>query len=191
MRLNNGVCQCECRKRAILNNRIQAIPERFRGCRLESYLPKNPCQSQALQRINGNPQGSYAICGAYGSGKTHLATAQYVRLLETDRPTLFFSMAELMAELRTAETRSDYVCIVRDRVRYAEKFHLFIDDIDKFKVTDFKFEVMFDLIDTIYKRNLGLTVTSNYGFRDLVEFEKVHPAIVRRIDDACRLVELR
>lgn len=103
---------------------------------------------------------------------------------------MLLTMADLLSELRRAELERDYVSLVMDRVHYAESFHLFIDDIDKFKVTDFKFEVLFDLIDTIYRRKLGLTVTSNYGLRELVERERLHPAVVRRIDDICVSCEI-
>ncbi len=36
----------------------------------------------------------------------------------------------------------------------------------------------------------GLTVTGNYSMRDLIEHERMHLAIVRRLDDMCRVVEL-
>ena len=34
----------------------------------------------------------------------------------------------------------------------------------------------------------GLSI--NYSMRDLVEHERMHPAIVRRLDDMCRVVEV-
>jgi hypothetical protein len=63
-------------------------------------------------------------------------------------------------------------------------------EVDKLKPTDFKTEVLFDLVDSLYQQNHGLTVTSNYSMRDLVERERLHPAIVRRLDDMCRIVEM-
>ena len=69
-------------------------------------------------------------------------------------------------------------------------YHLFWDDIDKLKPTDFKTEVLFDLVDTLYRQTHCLTVTSNYSLRDLIEQERMHPAIVRRLDDMCTVVEL-
>ena len=57
-------------------------------------------------------------------------------------------------------------------------------------VYDFKTEVLFDLVDSLYRQKHGLAVTGNYSMRDLVEHERVHPAIVRRLDDMCRVVEI-
>ena len=75
--------------------------------------------------------------------------------------------------------------MIVDRVRYSDDFHLFLDDVDKFKVTDFKNETLFDLFDTIYRRNLSITLTSNWDLRMLVENERLDSAVVRRIDDLC------
>jgi DNA replication protein DnaC len=69
-------------------------------------------------------------------------------------------------------------------------YHFFWDDIDKLKPTDFKTEVLFELVDALYRRKHGLTVTANYSLKDLVERERMHPAIVRRLDDMCRVIQI-
>ncbi len=134
---------------------------------------------------------SYFLAGPYGKGKTHLATAQYVQLVRLEMPCMFLTMGELLNELRLAELNQDsYYCQVREKCRYADRFHLFIDDIDKFKPTDFKAEALFDLIDTIYKRNIMLTITSNYTLTELSAIQSIHPSVIRRIDDICEVIEL-
>lgn len=185
-----GVIRCECQKRKIINARLADIPKRFRNCAFANYLPNNGRQQKALDQVAGEFTASYFIHGDYAQGKTHLATAQYVQLIRIERAALFFTMAELMAELRKSEMDADYFCLVRQRARHADSFHLFIDDIDKFKITDFKFEVLFDLIDSIYKRSLTLTVTSNCALSQLTNVAGVHPSIVRRLDDLCMAVEV-
>lgn len=186
----NGVARCECQKRKAAAQKLQQIPARFRDCSFVNYTPVDTRQHTALTQIAGDFTSSFFIHGDYARGKTHLATAQYAKLVDIERSCEFLSMAELLTELRRSEMDAEYFCTVRHRVRSAEKFHLFIDDIDKFKVTDFKLEVLFDLFDTLYKRSLGLTVTSNHGLRELANSGAVHPSIVRRIDDICEVVEL-
>jgi hypothetical protein len=39
-------------------------------------------------------------------------------------------------------------------------------------------------------RKHGLTVTGNLTLRDLVDRERLHPAIVRRVDDMCAVLEV-
>lgn len=190
IRLPGGVARCECQKRRASAEKLQQIPERFRNATFANYVPTDSRQDAALAKISGDFTRSFFIHGEYARGKTHLATAQYAKLVEIERSCEFLGMAELLAELRRSELDSEYFCTVRQRVRSADRFHLFIDDIDKFKVTDFKFEVLFDLFNTLYKRNLGLTITSNYSLRELASNGAVHPSIVRRIDDICDVVEL-
>lgn len=188
--LPGGVKRCECQKRKVLNQKLSEIPSRFRNASLANYVPMDEVQQKALQAVSVKLSGSFFFHGSYARGKTHLATAQYIAQVQLERPCLFLSMAELVSELRKSELDSDYFCVVRQRVRHADPFHLFIDDIDKFKATEFKTEVLFDLFDTLYKRELGLTVTSNYSLSDLQASESLHPAIVRRIDDMCQAVEV-
>ncbi len=57
-------------------------------------------------------------------------------------------------------------------------------------MTDFKTGVLFDLVDSLYRLKHGLTVTVDHSMRDLIEHERMHPAIVRRLDDMCRVVEV-
>lgn len=184
-----GVKRCECSKRRIYAQQLEQIPERFRDASLENYVPMDPQQEAALKTILARPGGSFFLWGAYGRGKTHLATAQYKALILAGQSCAWRSMGELLTELTAATTR-DETSRVLQAARYSDSFHLFVDDVDKFKTTEFKHEALFDLADTLYKRKLGLTVTSNYGLRFLVETERVHPAIVRRIDDMCRAVEV-
>ncbi len=83
------------------------------------------------------------------------------------------------------------LCDVEPSIAAASRrtlYHLFWDDIDNLKLTDFKTEVLSDLVDSLYRQNHGLTVTGNYSMRDLVEHERMHPAIVRRLDDMCRVI---
>jgi DNA replication protein DnaC len=69
-------------------------------------------------------------------------------------------------------------------------YHLFWDDIDKIKPTEFKAEVLFELVDSLYRRKHGLTITANYSLHDLVARDRMHQAIVRRLDDMCKVIQL-
>ena len=185
-----GVAECQCRRENVALAKMRAIPARFRASSLDNYEPADQMQTEAKLAVKSEPFGNFFLFGGYGRGKTHLAVAQYKIMIGADKPCMFFTMADLLAELRMAEMRltEDSICLIRERVKYAENFHLFIDDIDKFKVTDFKFEVLFDLINTAYSRGCGLTITSNLDLAGLTHL--LDPSIVRRIDDSCKAVEV-
>ena len=59
---------------------------------------------------------------------------------------------ELVEELRRAEFDEDFVSPVIVAASRRVPYHLFWDDIDKLKLTDFKTEVLFDLVDSLHYR---------------------------------------
>ncbi len=185
-----GVAECICRKAKIKQSRLRSIPERFRDCSFENYRPKDDLEDRALAVMVANPGGSYLLHGRYGHGKTHLAVAQYRVLISAGELCMFLSMSEILLDLRKHGIDSSYFSQLLDRVQNAESFHLFIDDMDKFKPTEFKGEALFDLIDTVYRRKLAITVTTNLGLVGLIEMGRLDSSIVRRLDDICKAVEL-
>jgi DNA replication protein DnaC len=130
------------------------------------------------------------VTGAYGNGKTHLLYAQYRELVLAGKIRCHVrTTRELVEELRRAELDEGFISPVVASALCSEPYHLFWDDIDKLKLTDFKTEVPFDLVDTLYRQKHGLTITGDYSMRELVERERMHPAIFRRLDAMCVAVE--
>jgi DNA replication protein DnaC len=157
----------------------------------ESFKPRDPKHQRALSLMRTEVGGSFYLTGAYGNGKTHLLYAQYRELVTTGQVRCHArTTRELVEELRRAEFYEDFVSPVIAAASRHVPYHLFWNDIDKLKMTDLKTEVLFDLVDSLYRQKHGLTVTGNYSMRDLVEHERVHPAIVRRLDDMCRVIEV-
>jgi DNA replication protein DnaC len=183
--------QCECVKEKRKAELRSLIPKRFNESSFASYIPHSRQQRQALALMQGEAGGSWYLTGAYGSGKTHLLYAQYREIILAYKTRCHVrTTRELVEELRRAELEEGFVSPVMADASWSDSYHLFWDDIDKLKPTDFKTEVLFDLIDTLYRQKHGLTVTSNYSMLDLVARERLHPAIVRRLDDMCRVIEL-
>ena len=178
-------------KERIQTARLAEIPERFRESSFESYRPKNRKQESALAQILDNPGGNFYLTGSYGSGKTHLLYAQYRQMVLAGKTHCHVrTTRDLVEELRRTEFDEGFISPVIAAAAKPDPYYFFWDDVDKLKPTDFRTEVLFDLVDSLYRQNHGLTVTSNYSMRDLVERERLHPAIVRRLDDMCRIVEV-
>lgn len=183
--------RCECVTEKARARALELIPERFKDSTFKSFKPRNPGQARSLALMKNNLGGSWYLGGAYGSGKTHLLYAQYRELVTAGKIHYHVrTTRELVQELRRAEFDDDFVSPVLAAASRAEPYHFFGDDIDKLNLTDFKTEVLFDLVDSLYRAKHGLTVTGNYSMRDLVERERMHPAIVRRLDDLCRVIEV-
>jgi DNA replication protein DnaC len=189
-------CDCEskemkreddARRSAEIEKRInEAIPAKFRACRFDTFIPKSKQQQSALSSLKSNPAGSFYIHGAYGSGKTHLLCAQFRERMPKESCYLR-TTSELIREIRQEELGNDRSEIMA-KIRSRTNFHLFWDDCDKVKTTEFKLEIVFDLIDGIYKHEMGLSITGNSNLLELQP--KLSPAICRRIDDICQVIEL-
>lgn len=169
------------------------IPVRFQSCTFETYKPKSKKQADTLCKMSEHPHESYFIHGPYGAGKTHLLYAQYREnyFVYGEKNCFVRSTHELIRELQDEEVKekpSPINLALKPQDTREILIHLFWDDADKFKVTDYREEALFDLIDRIYKNNEKLTITSNASLSELQE--KLSPAICRRIDDICKLVEV-
>jgi DNA replication protein DnaC len=164
-----------------------AIPEQY-----FQILPAAESRPASGASLDARRYGRrWYLTGGYGSGKTHLLYAQYREMVLAGNTRCHVrTTRDLIEELRRAELDDGFVSSVLAAASGSTHYHLFWDDADKLKLTDFKTEVLFDLVDSLYRRNHGLTVTSNYSMRDLIERERMHPAIVRRLDDMCRVVGL-
>ena len=129
--------------------------------------PINVGQHNAMVRIRENPQGSYFLCGAFSRGKTYLLVAQFRRLALEGRKCILRSGRDLMEELRKAEMMPEqgsapFESPVLQMISDETVGHLFIDDVEKAPArTQFRAEMLFDLFDTIKRRQLGLSLTSN------------------------------
>jgi DNA replication protein DnaC len=186
-----GMRQCECVAEKARMRALALLPERLRDSSFDFFKPRDPRQERALSQMRKDPGGSWYLSGAYGNGKTHLLYAQYRELVTAGQARCHVrTTRELVEELRRAEFDEDFVSPVIAAASRSAPYHLFWDDIDKLKLSGFKTEVLFDLVDSLYRQKHGLTVTGNYSMRDLVEHERMHPAIVRRLDDMCKVIEI-
>jgi DNA replication protein DnaC len=178
-------------KARLVAARLAAIPALFRGATFQSYHARDLQQERAVALMRSLSEGSWYLTGHYGSGKTHLFYAQYREMAVAGTTRCHVrTTRELVEELKRMELDSEFVSPVMAAAYACAPYHLFWDDIDKLKPTDFKTEVLFELVDALYRQKHGLTVTANYSLQDLVERERMHPAIVRRLDDMCRVIQI-
>lgn len=133
--------------------------------------------------------GGFYLTGSYWIGNTHLMSARYRQMVIAGKTRCHVrTIRELVQKLSRAEFDDIFLSPVIMAAAKMDPYHFFWDNIDKLKPTNFKTEVLFDLVDSLYRQNHSLTVTSNYSMRNPVEWERLHPAIVRRLDNLCRIL---
>ena len=92
--------------------------------------------------------------------------------------------------LERSQFEEDFESPVLTLIDRSPDSHFFWDDCDKLKLTEFKYQEIFSLIDTIYRKQLGISLTSNLELGDLARSERLPQAAVSRIDRMCRVILL-
>lgn len=203
-RSDNRVERCIYALERIRKKRLSILeyqwPE-YRNADFKTMKPRKR-QQQACEVIKLGPRGSWYITGYFGSGKTFLMAAQYRDMVLDGWPCIICSARQLMEEIRKAETphsqgitygygdpevyQSPVLALINSPDNTG---HLFIDDLEKAGArSEFRAEMLFHIFDTIKRRNMGLTVTSN------LSMSKIGPhigeAAFARIQRICREIEL-
>ncbi|RLT35536.1 MAG: AAA family ATPase [Chloroflexi bacterium] len=89
----------------------------------------------AARRFADAPQGWLVLTGVPGSGKTHMAAAIVNQVVEAGRPALFFTVADLLDQLRASYNDDAELSYDRlfDQIRNAPL--LVLDDLDSYSDT--------------------------------------------------------
>lgn len=207
----DGVVQCECQRRRILAGRLRNIHDefpQFAEASFDSFQPRDQQQEKAIALMKVTPAGRFFLWGGFDRGKTHLMIAQYRYFVEHDKPCLLRTSKQLIDELKKAELSQAYArdaeqevfrSQVMDAASNAETFHLFWDDCEKAAArTDFRTEAIFELVDTLYRRKLGVTITSNLPVFDKDASDtkpidlryKLGNAVARRLNEMCTKIRV-
>lgn len=187
------VCQC------VLENKIKrAVGETFINKGFKEYIPKNESQVKVLEAFNRNPDGNFYLHGDFGSGKTHLLSAQYSAMVRSRSEKLLVFMTDI--ELINSIKRKDPLITVENVKRSEDGVHLFFKDFGKTNPTAWALEELFNIFDVIYNRQgeggkFGISVASNSELSVIadrydIEGTALGGAIARRIQDMCEVYKI-
>lgn len=135
--------------------------------------------------------------GTKGTGKTHLAVAIALQLLNNCIPVIFRTSIDLLAELRRtygkdATANEDYVMGT-----YSTADLLIIDDLGKEKPSKWTADRLFAIINDRYENMKPTIITTNYGQSSLID--RLTPegadsttaeAIISRLQECCSVVTM-
>jgi DNA replication protein DnaC len=166
------------------------IPERFQDRSLENFIATTDAQRRALAFATAYADGfgevmktgrSALFIGKYGTGKTHLACAIGMRLMQRDqRPVLFSTV--FRAVRRVKDTWSAGSLETESQAIAALTFpHLLIlDEVGVQHGSDTEKLIVFDLINERYERRRPTLLLSNF------DVETVRRYLSERVFDRLR-----
>ncbi len=164
------------------------VPIKFRTARLGNLTPHDDSyasierQSTVISKIKAHPGSSYLFCGDAGTGKTHYTTSLYQEALQqwATNPLAVHGRAVWMvragsllesASMHAADIEKPFPEVTPEAIRFiAEKGLrpcLFVDEVEKWKPTDFKLDYFSRLIDAVYVAEGQLVLNSNLCPADL------------------------
>ena len=142
-----------------------------------------------------NGDGLY-IEGTFGTGKTHLAAAIAIQLMEQGHNVIFKTADDLLRDIKaTFDETGQEEKKVLDRLKTCEL--LVIDDIGKEQATDWSTAQLYAIINDRYECQRPLIITTNFNENDLVAVESPKGvgehrirAILSRLHETCRLLTM-
>ena len=130
------------------------------------------------------------LFGPSGVGKTHLAIAITMAMIEQDQPCRFFPATALVQLLQKAKASYELPAVIQKLDRYSL---LVIDDISYVRRSELETSVLFELICHRYERR-SLLVTSNQPFREwdtIFQSGSMTVAAVDRLVHHCHIVGIK
>lgn len=181
------------------------MKKRFLARRFENFVTDTPGRKKAYRtakeyadnfeahRANGD--GLY-IEGTFGTGKTHLAAAIAIQLMEQGHGVIFKTSDDLLREIKaTFDESGREEQKVLDRMKRCEL--LVIDDIGKEQATDWSTAQLYAIINDRYECQRPVIITTNFNENDLIAVESpkgvgTHriKAILSRLHETCGLMTM-
>ena len=177
--------QCECIKQKQIETILAKLPDyTFKNWEHKELWHKK-AQELCIKFINTD-KPFLLLSGTIGSGKTHLCYATVRELIITKKLNKVecITFNELMNTCKNFTTDIN----LEDKInKYINCELLFIDDLFKFKPTEYELRIMFDIINSRYIKN-RLTIFSSEKY--IEELKYIDEAISSRIQEKAIVIPI-
>ena len=146
--------------------------------------------------IKGTTNKGLFITGAYGVGKTYLASCIANEIIKNGKSVIFGTLIQLLDFIRDSYSNSevsdkDYLNL------YSSVNLLVIDDLGKEKPTEWVLEKLFLIVNNRYNNYLPIVITTNYNRNQLRERLCINKnysivdSIISRLYEMCGGIEIK
>lgn len=181
------------------------MKKRFLARRFENFVTDTPGRKKAFriakeyadnfEAHKANGDGLY-IEGTFGTGKTHLAAAIAIQLMEQGHGVIFRTCDDMLRDIKaTFEDSGREEQKILDRLKRCEL--LIIDDIGKEQATDWSTAQLYSIINDRYECQRPVIITTNFNETDLTAAESpkgvgAHRirSILSRLHETCGLMTM-
>jgi DNA replication protein DnaC len=165
-------CGCQGDLRRNLRIAGASIPRRYEHCTLETFREKSTVLKNAKRRVQdfvdlwpNTPDGKgLLLMGGCGVGKTHLAVAALIEIINGGKPgrMLFSNFQDLIQEIQ-ASFGNDQVPTKSELLGpLLEADLLVLDELGSQKPTTFVQDILYYVINSRYNSELATIFTTNY-----------------------------
>lgn len=183
MQKDNSAKECECRAIRIAEHKLKAsgVSEEFRKMRFENFdysksketmLAYSTAKSYSnkFEDLRVARQNSIMFLGQVGCGKTHLALSIANILLDNGVGVIYLPYRSSITNLKQSITDEEHY--QREINIYKNVQVLLIDDLFKGKITESDRNIIYEILDYRYFKNLPVIVTSEKSIDDLIEIDE-------------------
>ena len=146
--------------------------------------------------IKGTTNKGLFITGAYGAGKTYLASCIANEIIKNGKSVIFGTLIQLLDFIR--DSYSDSEVSDKDYLNlYSSVDLLVIDDLGKEKPTEWVLEKLFLIVNNRYNNYLPIVITTNYKRNQLRERLCINKnysivdSIISRLYEMCGGIEIK
>lgn len=124
--------------------------------------------AENFHKFQETGEGLY-FSGNNGTGKTHLAVAIALELINRGTPVICMTSIKLLQEIRRTYDKNRNVSEYEILQTYKEVDLLVIDDLGQENITEWSLTMLYDIINDRYERCLPTVVTTNLSDRELIK----------------------
>ena len=174
---------CVCRAVRIAEDKLKAsgVSEEFRKMRFENFdyskskeimvaYSTAKSYSKKFEELRVARQNSIMFCGQVGSGKTHLAMSIGNILLDNGIGVIYMPYRSSITNLKQSIT--DEENYQREINIYKNAQVLMIDDLFKGRITESDINIIYEIFDYRYFKNLPLIITTEKSIDELLEIDE-------------------